>query len=156
MNKFIIQPTRDQRLLFNLFSGIIFLIIFTFLFSSCRTPKQQLDRLLRHHPELINYTTKDTFISPPIQADTHFIFKHSIQQDTIVVTKQKIQVKYFYNHKTDTIYLKAKYLGDTLIKEINKIVYKPEGKSGRYYWLWIVIGLVVMVGLWIWKRGVVR
>lgn len=83
------------------------------------SPQKRLDHLVKHHPELIKKDTafvKDTVFMPSYKTDTSFVERNITAFDTVYLIKNKIEVKYYHHH--DTVYLSARYKGDTLVKTI--------------------------------------
>ena len=87
------------------------------LLFACCTPEKRIARILAHHPELIKSDTihvTDTIITEGIKKDSSFYF---YQKDTIVVQKDNLIMKYFFN-RDSTIYLSGEVKRDTIYKRI--------------------------------------
>lgn len=119
------------------------LIVITNVVWQCGAQKR-LDRLVKRHPELIVKDTAivhDTFIIDNFIVDTTFIKNNTVIHDTVVFTKDKIQIKYYNYH--DTIFISGKYLGDTIVKIIkvpyDKIVVNQKPTPT---WYWVVLALL--------------
>ena len=104
----------------------IFVMILLFSLFGC-TPQKRLQRLLKHHPELLQkdtVTVKDTFVINRTQFDTivnaHF--------DTINIEKERVKIQLI--KKDSLIYINAVTPGDTIVIEkkifVDKIIYPTE------------------------------
>src|SRR5438094_1935470 len=83
---------------------------------SC-SPQKRLQRLLHRHPELSKTDTvwrKDSFRIPGVKADTAFRFQTG--NDTIVLDKGRLVMKYFYSH--DTVYLSGNCRDSIIVSNI--------------------------------------
>lgn len=135
----------------------LLLLLTTILLVSC-SPQKRLAKLLKDHPELVKSDTikvRDTVIVPAIHTDT--ILQNTITRDTVVITKDKLVIKYFNNGKT--VYLGGEVKKDTIIKEIPVIVntvtppvkYIPDFYLFSTWGLYILL-LLEMVLLWIYLK----
>ncbi|MGV8130731.1 MAG: hypothetical protein ACP5N7_01350 [Candidatus Pacearchaeota archaeon] len=85
----------------------------------------------------------DTVIVIGVRKDTVF---HYLQKDTVIVEKGRLTMKYFYNTKDSTVYLKGDCKTDTIIKTIKvkttsyEVVYNI---WNTYKW-WI-LGIVILL-----------
>ncbi len=127
-----------------------------FLLTSC-SPQYRLNRLIALHPELKTADTlfiRDSVIVPQVQVDTMFDYKTI--RDTVIIQKDRLQVKLSRIH--DTLFLTGKCKGDTvyIIRKIpvEKIkIVKPDYLDNFISKLpWIVIGFICMVLLFVFIR----
>lgn len=89
-------------------------LLFALVLFSC-DPAQRIARIVKRHPELVKTDTvwrKDTIYTDAVQKDSTFRF---YQTDTVVMKKDKLTVKYYFNHDS-TIYLQGKCDPDTVFK----------------------------------------
>ena len=131
------------------------LLIFLF-FSSC-SPQYRLNRLLALHPELKTPDTifiRDSLIVPQVQVDTMLDFKTI--RDTIIIKKDRLQVKFIKIH--DTLFLTGKCKGDTVYINrkipVEKIkIVKPDYLDNFISRLpWIVVGLICLILIFVFIR----
>jgi len=126
------------------------LLLFVLLFLFSCTPQKRLQRLLKHHPELLQKDTiylKDTIITKAIQIDTNFIFVN----DTFFIEKEKFKIELIKKDKI--IYLKAESKADTIYINkpyaVEKIIYKNENKfnikNKNILFLLLLIVLLVFI-----------
>ena len=116
----------------NFWIAVTFLLIilaFAFLLQGC-SPQSRLSNLLKRHPELFKRDTvfiSDTTIIPPASTDTVIYYK---QTDTVIVKENGVTVKYFYNIKDSTVYLKGERDTITIIQQVpvsvNSVSVEPE------------------------------
>ena len=101
-------------------------MIFAFLISSCCTTRVcEIDRaekkilkLTEKFPELLKNDTivfHDTIQIESVQVDTSFVEDPFVDQDTIIVIKDKVTIKYI--RKDSMIYLSGECEGDTIYIE---------------------------------------
>lgn len=127
------------------------LVFFCALFIVCCTPQQRMKNLLRKHPELINKldtTIIDTFITRSFYYDT--TLKANFFRDTIVINKNDIQTTFFYNYKTDSLYITNYVAPDTIIKTITvqgKTIEKTNSLEGLKYLFYFSIVVLLIIGL---------
>lgn len=114
---------------------LIALLVSVFLFAC--SPSARLARLIKHHPELAQRDTvfrSDTLIIPPAAADTLIYYK---QTDTVIVKENGVTVKYFYNTKDSTVYIKGERDTLKIIQQVpilvNNFTVKPETGWERAY-----------------------
>lgn len=82
---------------------------------SC-TPQKKLQRLIRKHPELMETkVTYDTIVTDSVYTDT--VFQFNRVRDTVVLQKERLTVKYFYNNSDSTVYLSGECESDTIVVE---------------------------------------
>lgn len=88
----------------------------------------------------------DTIFIPTVQRDTVF---HYLQKDTIVIKKEHLTMKYYFNSKDSTVYLSGKCDSIYKFKVISVPYQKYEVKYDySNYIKWILIGLIVGVILY--------
>lgn len=104
------------------------------LACSC-SPEARLASLLKNHPELAKRDTLtriDTITILPGVADTIIHYK---QTDTVIVKENGVTVKYFYNTKDSTVYIKGERDTIRIIREVpvqvNTFEAKPETRWER-------------------------
>lgn len=82
-------------------------------------------------------TVHDTVVVPEVRTDSIFFYN---QKDTVIITRDNLEIKYFYNN--DSVYIDGRCKEKTIIKErtvtVNK--YKP-----REVWYWWVIGILLLL-----------
>lgn len=124
----------------------VVLLIFgsTLILSSC-TPQKRLNRLLKHHPELLQKDTvyyRDTLIIPATKYDT--VFKTNF--DTIHINSNRYNIELIRHDSL--IYLTHTTPGDTIIKNIpipiERIKYIQEPKKTNY-WFWVALGAILFI-----------
>lgn len=84
-----------------------------FLLFSC-TPEKRLQKLIEKHPGLVK-TEIDTVYTESVAVDT--FFKYTTIKDTVIVHKDKLTMKYFYNNTDSTVFLSGLCDKDTVIVE---------------------------------------
>lgn len=103
---------------------LLSLLTLAVLIISC-TPQKRLNRLIKHHPELIQNDTilkMDTTVVNGVQHDT--VFTTTITRDTIVIKDKQLTIKYYNDGKTT--YLKGVCDTVKIIKEVPVVVNKIE------------------------------
>jgi hypothetical protein len=95
-----------------------YLIILSIFLISC-SPQKRLQRLVRNNPELIRVDTihfKDTInvITKEVYKDTLTTLK-SVSKDTLIITKENLTVKTFYNYHTDSLFISGECESDTIL-----------------------------------------
>lgn len=126
-------------------------VFFCALFLICCTPQQRIKRLLKKHPELVHKldtTIIDTFITRSFYYDT--TLKANFFKDTIFISKNNIETKFFYNYSTDSLYINNFVKPDTLIKTITiqgKTIEKPNSLEGLKYLFYFSIVVLLIIGL---------
>lgn len=132
-----------------LYSKYNFWLAWAFLFSiiAC-SPQVRLANLIKRHPELAKTDTifkTDTITILPSKADTVIFYK---QTDTVIVKENGVIVKYFYNTKDSTVYLKGERDTIRIIREVPVIVNTFESKPISWYerlWLQTKDFLIVIL-----------
>jgi len=123
----------------------------TLIFLCYCTPQQRLNKLLKKHPELVkklDTTIIDTFITRSFYYDT--TLKANFFRDTIVINKNNIQTKVFYNYKTDSLFINNYVAPDTLIKTITVPAKTVEIKNkfdGIKYIFYLSIVFLLLLGI---------
>lgn len=104
-------------------------VISIVLLSAC-SPQARLANLIKNHPELAKrdtITRVDTITILPGAADTIIHYK---QTDTVIVKENGVTVKYFYNTRDSTVYIKGERDTITIIRQVpvtvNTFEVKPE------------------------------
>ena len=124
------------------------------LFTISCTPEKRIARILANHPELIKSDTihvTDTIITQGVKKDSSFYF---YQKDTIVIKKDNLIMKYFFN-RDSTIYLSGEIKTDTIYKDrivtINSVSVEAHlkwyEKLQRFFianFFWILVIVVVL------------
>jgi hypothetical protein len=92
----------------------------------------------------------DTVKVPSVQFDTIF---HYSQRDTVIMVKDRLTMKYFYNHRDSTVFLDGDCDSLIIIREIPVTVQTTELKEGFGIWfkrnvLWL-LAIVVIGGAFI-------
>jgi hypothetical protein len=104
-------------------------ILLILLFNSCFTKRGAINRFCT--TDTLEVTLHDTIRTETIKKDTAFVYKG----DTITITKDRLQIKYF--RVNDTTYIEGKCLGDTLYitKTIKVPTIQPKPHPFKWYWL---------------------
>ncbi len=142
----------------------IFIVCLVFLFSGCCALKSPVKRyecqkqraeekilvLTKKFPELLQKTDTikllDTLMIPNVEVDTSFVFSPVHFNDTIIIQKEKIKIKYV--RKDSLVYISGECIEDTIYIEklipIEKIVVKdiPIGDKIKS-WFWVVIATII-------------
>ena len=88
----------------------------------------------------------DTIFIPTVQRDTVF---HYLQKDTVVIKKENLTLKYYFNQHDSTVYLSGKC--DSILKfKVISVPYQKYDVKFDYsgYIKWVLIGLIVCVILY--------
>jgi hypothetical protein len=154
LNQLISNNPRKKQKKTTFFS--LFLAIFSclILLEGCfLSPTERIARILKNHPDLVKSDTMhvtDTIITEGIKKDSSFYF---YQKDTIVVQKDNLIMKYFFN-RDSTIYLSGEVKRDTIYKDrivtINSVSVQEHlkwyEKVQRFFianFFWIIIIVVI-------------
>jgi len=90
----------------------------------------------------------DTVITKEVSVDT--VFKLNQIKDTLIIFKDKVKMKFYYNTKDSTIYVQSKCLSDTIIKTISvpfeKYVFKLDFLPSWLKWLSLVLLCLFVLG----------
>ena len=126
------------------------LILILICITSC-SPQKKLQRLVKKNPELIRVDTihhYDTIqhVTEKVHLDT--VMSHfSHFKDTLIINKDNLTVKTFYNYTTDSIYIFGECKEDTLyipyeVKIPIETIVVEEKKTPLSFW--IICTLVVI------------
>ena len=96
---------------------------------SCYTKKRAIERFCV--TDTLEVTLHDTIRTETIRKDTAFVYKG----DTITITKDRLQIKYF--RVNDTTYIEGTCKGDTLYitKTIKIPTIQPKPSPFKWWWL---------------------
>ena len=141
-----LPPSDDRKFIIKviILTVIAFIIV---LLNSCSC-EYHLDRVNKKCGKtafIDTLTIHDTVIVPSVRKDTVF---HYLQKDTVIVEKGRLVMKYFYNTKDSTVYLKGDCKTDTIVKvikqpyETTEIIYNVWEK-----YKWWIIGFLAIVTL---------
>jgi len=110
--------------------NIYTILALTFIVG-CYTKKKCVEKFCI--TDTLVVTLHDTIRTETIKHDTAFVYKG----DTITITKDRLQIKYF--RINDTTYIEGKCLGDTLYitKTIKVPTIQPKPSPFKWYWLLI-------------------
>lgn len=116
--------------------------------SACKTPQQQLARLVRKNPELLRDTILidyDTtiFTIPTVHSDS-VIHINTFKSDTFIMVKEHLRVQTIY--RNDSVFITGDCFGitDTIIsvEEIHtKYIVNQEEETN--WWKWLVLAAFV-------------
>ena len=132
-----------------------YLIILSIFLISC-SPQKKLQRLVKNNPELIRVDTihfRDTInvITNEVYKDTLLTLK-SISKDTLIITKENLRIKTFYNYHTDSIFISGECQSDTVFVPyevaipVSNIVMEEVGFNwNKLITVLIIIGLIIAV-----------
>jgi hypothetical protein len=132
---------------------LILILIFTV--TSC-SPQKKLQRLVKNNPELIRVDTihfRDTInvVTNQVYKDTLTTLK-SISKDTLIITKENLRIKTFYNYHTDSIFISGECQSDTVFVPyevaipVSNIVMEEVGFNwNKLITILIIIGLIIAV-----------
>jgi len=109
----------------------IYTILALLLISSCYTKNTCVEKLCSKDTLVV--TLHDTIRTETIKHDTAFVYKG----DTITITKDRLQIKYF--RVNDTTYIEGTCIGDTIY--ITKSVKIPtiQTKPSPFKWWWLLM-----------------
>jgi hypothetical protein len=109
----------------------IYTILALLLISSCYTKKKCVEKFCSKDTLVV--TLHDTIRTETIRKDTAFVYKG----DTITITKDRLQIKYF--RVNDTTYIEGTCIGDTIY--ITKSVKVPtiQPKPSPFKWWWLLM-----------------
>lgn len=102
-------------------------LLLIFALASC-SPEARLSRLLKNHPELIKRDTvfkNDTIVVAARAVDTVI---HYIQRDTVIVKENGATIKYYFNTKDSTVYLRGECDTIKIIREVPVVVNSVQAK----------------------------
>jgi len=109
----------------------IYTILALLLISSCYTKKKCVEKFCSKDTLVV--TLHDTIRTETIRKDTAFVYKG----DTITITKDRLQIKYY--RVNDTTYIEGTCKGDTIY--ITKSVKVPtiQPKPSPFKWWWLLM-----------------
>jgi hypothetical protein len=109
----------------------IYTILALTLIVSCYTKKKCVEKFCI--TDTLVVTLHDTIRTETIRTDTAFVYKG----DTITITKDRLQIKYF--RVNDTTYIEGTCIGDTIY--ITKSVKIPTitSKPHPFKWYWLLM-----------------
>lgn len=117
------------------------LILVLFFYScSCRHHLRKVKAKCDFDTETI--TVHDTVRVPQVRKDSLFFYN---QKDTVIITRDNLEIKYFYSN--DSVYIDGKCKETVVVKErtvtVNKYKQNPT-------WHWWIIG--ILIGLLLLKK----
>jgi len=109
----------------------LYILLAITIMASCYTKKRAIEKFCTKDTLVV--TLHDTIRTETIRTDTAFVYKG----DTITITKDRLQIKYF--RVNDTTYIEGKCLGDTLY--ITKTIKVPtiQPKPSPFKWWWLLM-----------------
>ncbi len=131
------------------------MIAIILLISSCYTKKKAIEKFCNTKQVDTVITIHDTTIVESLRVDSVF----SVFNDTIVLTKDKLVVRYF--RTTDSVYLSGEYLGDTIYKTIYQPISVPcdtaklttlDAVKELRWWLVLIFFLGMLLSLYLFNR----
>ena len=122
----------------------LLLLLLILLIFSC-TPQKRLNRLLRAHPELVSKDTVFVNDTVRISSVTHDSVFHYLQPDTLVLVKDRLTMKYFYNVKDSTVYLSGKCDTVFMIRKIPVTINSVTGTPGGWFDWWKILAIALAV-----------
>jgi hypothetical protein len=138
-----IQPEDDRKFILKVI--LVTLIAFVIVLLSSCSCEFHLDKVQKKcgiNSFTDTLTVHDTIIVPSVRKDTVF---HLLQKDTVIVEKGKLTMKYFYNTKDSTVYLKGDCKTDTIIKSIKVPYTKQEIVYSIWNsYKWWIIGFIAL------------
>ena len=107
----------------------IYTIIALLVISSCFTKKKCVKKFCSKDTLVV--TLHDTIRTETIKHDTAFVYKG----DTITITKDRLQIKYF--RVNDTTYIEGACKGDTIYitKSVKVPTIQPKPHPFKWWWL---------------------
>jgi hypothetical protein len=107
----------------------LYILLAITIMASCYTKKRAIEKFCTKDTLVV--TLHDTIRTETIRTDTAFVYKG----DTITITKDRLQIKYF--RVNDTTYIEGKCLGDTLYitKTIKVPTITPKPSPFKWWWL---------------------
>ena len=121
----------------------------------CCSPQKRLNRLVENHPQLIEQDTIHFIDSVQITTnkvvtDT-LVSLNSITHDTLIVNKENMTIKTFYNYETDSIYIFGECDTITITKVIERDIpvekYKIVEQKNNPFLLGVILSLAVALVL---------
>jgi len=107
----------------------LYILLAITIMASCYTKKTCVEKFCSKDTLVV--TLHDTIRTETIKHDTAFFYKG----DTITITKDRLQIKYF--RVNDTTYIEGTCKGDTLYitKTIKVPTITPKPSPFKWYWL---------------------
>jgi hypothetical protein len=107
----------------------IYTILALTLIVGCYTKKKCVEKFCSKDTLVV--TLHDTIRTETIRTDTAFVYKG----DTITITKDRLQIKYF--RVNDTTYIEGTCIGDTIYitKSVKVPTIQPKPSPFKWYWL---------------------
>ena len=124
-------------------------VLTAFILFGCN-PCKRASKLLTRHPKCLSVDSveiHDTITVDGVQHDT--LFKLSEVHDTLVIKKDRLTIKHYYDHKTDSVYIDGE-CEEEIIYRTRKVpvtvtVEKPvtffDKLKGWIFWLLVLVGL---------------
>lgn len=146
------NPKNNLKTSVLLIASILVALILFVVLSSC-TCESRLSSVRKKCPELLKKDTlkiRDTFFTKEVHRDT--VFKFNYSSDTITLKQDNLLIKYFYNTKDSTVYIKGQCDTVRIIREYHvpydKIVYKETFWSFlKQYWYVFVFVIMLLIFL---------
>ena len=133
--------------------------ILLFLLVAC-SPQKRLNRLVDKYPHLTQTSIDTIIVIDTIVIDNYdtTVLSNVIRHDsTIVLSNEKVYLKYFYDTVKETIIHEVECFGDSIVTtqiipyEVEKIVYKELSWWQQYKHL-ILIFALLLLGLIVLKK----
>ncbi len=107
----------------------LYILLAITIMASCYTKKRAIDKFCTKDTLVV--TLHDTIRTETIRTDTAFVYKG----DTITITKDRLQIKYF--RVNDTTYIEGTCIGDTLYitKSVKIPTITPKPHPFKWWWL---------------------
>lgn len=126
----------------------ILALIFVLVGISSCSPEKKLQRLLKHHPELIRdtlVTVYDTLTVPGFRIDT--LVRHTGRNDTITITKNNVTTKLVVHRDSVFVSQRGEPVQKTSIIQVSvpRVIYESDKKRWTFFWIGISIALVIIV-----------
>jgi hypothetical protein len=130
---------------------IILLATVVVMICSC-SPERRLERLIRHHPELVTTDTvslHDTIITRESKADTALSLAALVPG--VIIQNDRLEIGLTKVH--DTLYLKGRCRPDTIIRKIEvpleriRIINSGTSASHTAKMPWILTLIICLVGV---------
>ena len=122
---------------------IITTILFSFLFGC--SPILRHNRLVKKFPYVHTADTlviRDTVRFTEVRKDSVFYYN---QKDTVIIEKENLQIKYFYNN--DSVYIDGRCKETIKVIERKIPIYKNATDYGALFkrWFWWAVGIVALL-----------
>jgi hypothetical protein len=107
-------------------------------FISC-SPCKRIQHIGARHPGCFqSITIRDTLKIPGAKADT--IFSSAGVNDTVVLQKDRLTVKYFQSN--DTVFLSGECRDSVIVRQV-PVKVSAAAKGGYPLWVWVIVGVAV-------------